>query len=99
MELASRKQRFLAALTDGVIVGVPYVLGAYEAVPDPLRLIGVVASLALLIVQLIMVSKHGQTLGKRMCKIRVVKADGFALDAVSVFMRNVFRVADHLPIL
>ena len=42
---------------------------------------------------------RGQTLGKRMCKIRVVKADGFALDAVSVFMRNVFRVADHLPIL
>ena len=42
---------------------------------------------------------RGQTPGKRMCKIRVVKADGFALDAVGVFMRNVFRVADHLPIL
>ncbi|MBC8117333.1 MAG: RDD family protein [Candidatus Saccharimonas sp.] len=42
---------------------------------------------------------RGQTPGKRMCKIRVVKADGFALDAVGVFMRNVFRVADHLPVL
>ncbi len=42
---------------------------------------------------------RGQTLGKRLCKIRVVKADGFALNAVGVFMRNVFRVADHLPIL
>jgi len=42
---------------------------------------------------------RGQTPGKKMCKIRVVKADGFALDAVGVFMRNVFRVADHLPIL
>ena len=42
---------------------------------------------------------RGQTPGKRMCRIRVVKADGFALDAVSVFMRNVFRVADHLPVL
>ena len=42
---------------------------------------------------------RGQTPGKRMCKIRVVKADGFALDAVGVFMRNVFRVVDHLPIL
>ena len=42
---------------------------------------------------------RGQTPGKKMCQIRVVKADGFALDAVGVFMRNVFRVADHLPIL
>ena len=42
---------------------------------------------------------RGQTPGKKMCKIRVVKADGFVLDAVGVFMRNVFRVADHLPIL
>ncbi len=42
---------------------------------------------------------RGQTPGKRICRIRVVKADGFGLDAVSVFMRNVFRVADHLPAL
>lgn len=42
---------------------------------------------------------RGQTPGKKMCQIRVVKADGFALDAGGVFMRNVFRVADHLPIL
>ena len=42
---------------------------------------------------------RGQTPGKRMCRIRVVKADGFALDAGGVFMRNVFRVADHLPVL
>jgi uncharacterized RDD family membrane protein YckC len=41
---------------------------------------------------------RGQTLGKRMCKIRVVKADGFALDAVSVFIRNIFRVIDQMPI-
>jgi len=42
---------------------------------------------------------RGQTPGKRMCRIRVVKADGFALDAGSVFMRNVFRLADNMPIL
>ena len=42
---------------------------------------------------------RGQTVGKRMCEIRVVKADGFALDAVGIFIRNIFRVIDHLPIL
>ena len=40
---------------------------------------------------------RGQTLGKRMSGIRVVKADGFALDASSILVRNVFRVVDHIP--
>jgi uncharacterized RDD family membrane protein YckC len=40
---------------------------------------------------------RGQTLGKRLLQIRVVKADGFALDAASILVRNVFRVVDHLP--
>lgn len=42
---------------------------------------------------------RGQTFGKRASKIRVVKVDGFALDAVSILVRNVFRVLDHLPVL
>ncbi|MBC7819052.1 MAG: RDD family protein [Planctomycetaceae bacterium] len=42
---------------------------------------------------------RGQTLGKRASKIRVVKVDGFALDAISILVRNVFRVVDHLPVL
>ncbi len=42
---------------------------------------------------------RGQTLGKRSSKIRVVKVDGFALDAISILVRNVFRVVDHLPVL
>jgi len=41
----------------------------------------------------------GQTVGKRISKIRVVKAEGFSLDVVSVMVRNLFRVADHLPLL
>ena len=40
---------------------------------------------------------RGQTLGKRVSNIRVVKADGFQLDAVSVVIRNLFRVIDQLP--
>jgi uncharacterized RDD family membrane protein YckC len=40
---------------------------------------------------------RGQTPGKRLSNIRVVKADGFQLDAVGVVMRNLFRVLDQLP--
>ena len=87
MELATKKQRFIAAVADGVIVGVPYVLGSLESVPTPLRLVGVLASLALLIVQLVMVAKHGQTLGKRFLGIRIVLKDtgengGFVVNVV-----------------
>jgi len=42
---------------------------------------------------------HGQTIGKRMSKIRVVKSDGFSLDPLSIFIRSLFRVVDQLPIL
>lgn len=41
---------------------------------------------------------RGQTPGKRITKIRVVKQDGFSLDAGSVFLRNVFRVIDNIPL-
>jgi len=40
---------------------------------------------------------RGQTVGKRVSNIRVVKTGGFQLDAASILVRNVFRVADHLP--
>ncbi|MFQ5682720.1 MAG: RDD family protein [Candidatus Binatia bacterium] len=40
---------------------------------------------------------QGQTFGKRVASIRVVKIDGFSLDVGSVFIRNLFRVADHFP--
>jgi uncharacterized RDD family membrane protein YckC len=40
---------------------------------------------------------RGQTIGKRACGLRVVKADGFALDAVSILIRNIFRLIDQLP--
>ena len=40
---------------------------------------------------------RGQTIGKRMSGIRVVRLDGFALDPGGIFVRNIFRVIDHIP--
>jgi uncharacterized RDD family membrane protein YckC len=40
---------------------------------------------------------RGQTIGKRNSNIRVIKANGFQLDAGSILVRNLFRVIDHLP--
>lgn len=42
---------------------------------------------------------RGQTVGKRQLSIRVVKANGFSLDAGSIFLRSIFRVIDHIPVL
>jgi uncharacterized RDD family membrane protein YckC len=41
---------------------------------------------------------RGQTFGKRQTGLRVVKADGFALDGTSLLVRNAFRVIDNIPI-
>ena len=40
---------------------------------------------------------RGQTIGKRLLRIRVVKASGFSLDPLSILVRNVFRAVDELP--
>jgi len=40
---------------------------------------------------------RGQTIGKRTSGIRVARLDGFALEASGIFVRNIFRVIDHLP--
>jgi uncharacterized RDD family membrane protein YckC len=40
---------------------------------------------------------RGQTVGKRLSEVRVVKADGFQLDAASILIRNAFRIVDQWP--
>jgi uncharacterized RDD family membrane protein YckC len=75
MPPATRMQRFLGALADGVIVGVPYLIGSIESIPDPIRLLGVVASLGLLVAQIYLVSMKGQTIGKRLVGTRIVRKD------------------------
>lgn len=42
---------------------------------------------------------RGQTPGKKMMQMRVIKSDGFSLDAGSIFIRNLFRPVDQFPLL
>jgi len=42
---------------------------------------------------------HGQTPGKRVCGIRVMRDGGFPIDFPAAFVRNILRVADVLPFL
>jgi uncharacterized RDD family membrane protein YckC len=42
---------------------------------------------------------RGQTIGKRSMSLRVAKLNGFALDPISVLVRNIFRVLDQIPVL
>lgn len=42
---------------------------------------------------------RGQTVGKRAMSLRVAKLNGFALDSLSVLVRNIFRVLDQIPVL
>ncbi|MBI5246845.1 MAG: RDD family protein [Elusimicrobia bacterium] len=75
MELASRKQRLGAALSDGVIVAIPYVIGTVDGIPEPVQVVGVVASVVLLMFQLYLLSTTGQTLGKKIIGIKIVLKD------------------------
>jgi len=95
MELATRTQRFLAAVVDAVVVAVPYVIGSLDAVPMPVRLLAIVASLALLVYQLVLVSKQGQTIGKRFIGVRIVLKDtmengGFVVNVLKRGVLNGF---------
>lgn len=42
---------------------------------------------------------NGQTVGKRVVGIRVIKANGLPVDFLQVVIRNILRVIDHLPFL
>jgi len=42
---------------------------------------------------------RGQTPGKRACKIRVVKVEGFVLEPSGVLLRNILRIVDNIPIM
>ena len=66
--LAGRGDRFLAAIVDGVIYLVPYILiFAFDPV------IGGLLLLAVFVYQIVLLTKDGQTVGKKAWGIRIVR--------------------------
>jgi uncharacterized RDD family membrane protein YckC len=74
MELAGRGQRLLAAFIDAVVMAVPYGLSS-AGINDALSFLGLVLMAAVLVVQLTMLTKRGQTVGKRVVGVRIVLKD------------------------
>lgn len=75
MELATRWQRLRAALTDAFLGAAGYFTADSESLPMPARLAALVAVLGLVCYQVYLLTVRGQTIGKRLLGIRVVRKD------------------------
>jgi uncharacterized RDD family membrane protein YckC len=96
--LATRGERFLGAMIDGLLY-IPGVLiagfGAFNAIANrslsnlgAVAFIGVAYCIALWIYQMVLVSRTGQTIGKRTQRTRIVLMNGAPVSFFSaVFMR------------
>jgi uncharacterized RDD family membrane protein YckC len=99
LALASRGARFVANLVDQFAVLLPYVAGVFLQVfinsssggekDFFLMGLGILTSIGVAIYQIVLVAQNGQSIGKRMMKIRVVRTDGSPASAVRIiFLRN-----------
>lgn len=98
IQLADRGTRFGAALLDGLLVLVmvylPFVLSAMAGGKGPWSWIGLVAAAIGLIVWLFFTVKflgeNGQSIGKKACKIKILRKDGSEVSISRVIIaRNV----------
>jgi uncharacterized RDD family membrane protein YckC len=100
--LAERGDRFIANLVDQFVVVLPFSIGLFlqlilmkdqeRFAPETalLLLLGALVSLGVMGYQLHLVAESGQTIGKRMRNIRMVRGDGSPVTLSRViFLRNV----------
>jgi len=72
VELATRLSRLEAVFIDDLISIVPFILIVFD---DPfIRLLGFVALISFIMLQFTLLARTGQTMGKRMRRIRIVTA-------------------------
>ena len=94
--LASRMSRLLAALTDSVALQLPLFFAWMELTTDRVGMISFVAlavTAGVLVVQIVLLSRDGQTIGKKILRIRIVRIDteqnaGFLRAALLRFILN-----------
>jgi uncharacterized RDD family membrane protein YckC len=114
-ELAGRGERFGAAMLDGIIVLVaiigPLLIGAdfatitretfYEAISVVGASLAGLASLALLIATIYLVNKNGQTIGKKIVGIKVVRTDFSRASLGRIFwLRNIVNgIPGAIPVI
>ena len=94
-KIASDSRRLAAALIDGVIA-TGIVVGLVEALGFR-GFSGLIALAVVLAWDFLFESLRGQTIGKRVMKIRVVRRDGSRFRPQHAAARNVLRILDGLP--
>ena len=95
-------KRVLAFLVDIVVLAVTIgvLSGVASAVSNTLgAIVGLLLTFAALAYFVYMEGTYGQTVGKRLMGIVVVKADGSACDIRASAIRNVVRIVDAFPTL
>ncbi|RJS20751.1 RDD family protein [Corallococcus sp. H22C18031201] len=97
-QLAERGTRFAANLIDQIVVYAPILVlgilgGMFEdedSAAVPLILLGILGTLGALVFQCVRVHQSGQSIGKRMMRIKVVRLDGSRADTARIIvLRNV----------
>ncbi len=85
VELASIGQRFMAAIIDGIIVGI--ITGLFSRYGG--AGVGLTFVVTLTYTWYFLTHKNGQTLGKMAMHIRVVKKDGTQIDDATAIIRYI----------
>ena len=73
MASANLGKRAAATAFDFILFYAPYLIGSSETAPDPVRVVAVFASLGVLIAQCALLTRDGQTFGKKIWGLRVVR--------------------------
>lgn len=108
--LGSRAMAWLVDVALLFAVGLVLYFGFTFLVPDPVEAVLAVSSTARAVAVVVLfavlwvywtameVAWHGQTPGKRLVRIRVVKADGSPVTLFESAVRNLLRAVDFLPV-